>query len=385
MADTNSDLIRNEAGRFRALRGIKSWIESGVLPVGEALPSERALSERLDVDRTSVRWAIQALRRDGILRKSGPRTQIVTARSNEEAIKTSVLANSFVMVHPLVGVFGQSTTGGWAASIAWGAGHAIQAFGYDIFSINPTRVSEYLTRLAEGRPAGLVVPQIDSMEVKTEFFQIFKEHGVPVVIYGGDDNLTQWDRVYSDHDAGSYALTKWLLQKGCKRPQMFFSAAPTYYWVKARRTGYERAMREAGLEPLPFIHMLAVAVQDSKDYKDTFQRQLRGCAGYLVEHLNSPTPPDALLVDSDGQYFPLAAACRLLNKIPNKDLLIVAYDNYWREVPGRELEPSVPAASVDKLNYAMGEEMVKLIIDRRNGVLPEAPQARVLKPSLVIS
>lgn len=387
MTDTNaSDSIRNEAGRFRALRGIKSWIETGVLPVGEALPSERALSERLDVDRTSVRWAIQSLRRDGILRKSGPRTQIVTARSNEEAIKTSMLANSIVMIHPLVGQPGQSPTGGWASSTAWGAGRAIQAAGLDIFSVNPSRVSEYLTRLAEGRPAGLVIPQLELIKInEADIMHIFKEHGVPVVIYGGENTLTDWDRVYSDHDAGCYTLTQWLIQKGCKRPQMFFCARPEMYWVKARRTGYERAMREAGLEPLPFVHMLAAAVEETANSPETFQRQLRGCAGYLVEFLNSATPPDGILVDSDGHFFSLAAACRLLGRIPGKDLLIVGYDNYWKECYFRDFDPAIPAATVDKLNYNMGEEMVKLLLERRSGMLPESPQSRIMKPALVVT
>lgn len=379
------NMIRNEAGRFRALRGIKTWIESGVLPVGDALPSERALSERLAVDRTSVRWAIQSLRRDGILRKAGPRTQIVTARSNEEAIKTSMLANSIVLIHPLVGSPGQSTIGGWAISTAWGAASAIQTAGLDIFSVNPNRMTDYMLRLAEGRPAGLVVPQLGTLfPGRCELLRLFNEHGVPLVVYGGDSDLVEWDRVYSDHEAGSHALTAWLLHKGCKRPQMFFCAAPDNYWVKARRSGYERAMKEAGLEPLPLIHMLAGAINDQHS-PETFQRQLRGDAGYLVEHFNSATPPDGILADTDGHYFSLAAACRLLNRIPGKDLLIVGYDNYWAEVYYHEFEPSIPAATVDKLNYKMGEEMVKLLLERRNGTLPTAPQTRIVKPTLVVT
>ena len=96
-----------------------------------------------------------------------------------------------------------------------------------------------------------------------------------------------------------------------------------------------------------------------------------------------PDPVDGILVVSDGLVPTLAAGCKLLGHGPGRDLDLVGYDHYWTDLGERELEPTAPVASIDKLNADCGRALVELLDDRIAGRLPPAPQHRVIMPQLV--
>jgi len=91
-----------------------------------------------------------------------------------------------------------------------------------------------------------------------------------------------------------------------------------------------------------------------------------------------------VMLASDGEVPPAAAACRLLGKRPREDVYLVGYDNYWSGTPWRPFEACGPQATVDKLNYQCGQEMVRLLMERVQGRLPGAKQCRVIEPKLVV-
>jgi DNA-binding LacI/PurR family transcriptional regulator len=93
---------------------------------------------------------------------------------------------------------------------------------------------------------------------------------------------------------------------------------------------------------------------------------------------------DALLLESDGLAFPVAAACRLLGRKPGSDLLLAGYDNYAIDLEWeRQQEPVGPSVTMDKRNSEMGREMVRLLLDRCQGRLPVGPQVRLVAPELI--
>jgi len=56
---------------------LREQVRHGAFAVGEALPSERQLSEQLDVSRVTVRKALELLMREGVLsRKQGSGTYV---------------------------------------------------------------------------------------------------------------------------------------------------------------------------------------------------------------------------------------------------------------------------------------------------------------------
>jgi len=140
---------------------------------------------------------------------------------------------------------------------------------------------------------------------------------------------------------------------------------PEGYWLGPRRAGYERAMLEAGLEPLPPV--AAPGSPYGVDDREGFDRTVRHFLGYLAPLLVGPARPDALLLDTDGHVPPFASACRLMGLEPQKDVWLVGYDNYWREDPIRRFEPTAPLATVDKRLYEVGREMTNLLVERVRG------------------
>jgi hypothetical protein len=109
----------------------------------------------------------------------------------------------------------------------------------------------------------------------------------------------------------------------------------------------------------------------------------RHLVGHLAAHLTGPRAADAIMCGSDGQTITLAAACRQLHLEPGEDVAVVGYDNYWRDVPSRKFEPYVPPATVDKRNTDSGAAMVRLLLDRMEGKLPDEPVVRRIDPVLV--
>jgi DNA-binding LacI/PurR family transcriptional regulator len=213
-----------------------------------------------------------------------------------------------------------------------------------------------------------------------------RNRSVPVVAYGYAGALG-FDSVTSDHAAGCEELCNWLIQQGKRRILRVWEhplGTEIPEWRKQRDLGYENALRAAGLEVLPYIEIPAlpeVAIQTRQD----FEMRARLILGYLWEHFNGPAPADAILALTDGATYPITAACRLLGKQPNRDVTIVGYDNYWQDSPHRQWESTRPAATVDKLNLDLGQELMNLLQSRLEGKLPPEPQLRLIKPELLIT
>lgn len=87
---------------------------------------------------------------------------------------------------------------------------------------------------------------------------------------------------------------------------------------------------------------------------------------------------------TDGAAFIAAAACRELGFAPQRDVLIVGYDNYWLDCEERKWEKVAPLATADKRSMQMGRELVELAVARREGRLPASPVHRLVKPDLVV-
>lgn len=71
--------------------------------------------------------------------------------------------------------------------------------------------------------------------------------------------------------------------------------------------------------------------------------------------------------------------------MPNGDVDIVGYDNYWAECEERAVESAFPLATVDKCNPELGGELVHLLMERIEGQLPDEAQCRMVTPRLVVT
>ena len=376
-----SGVIRNGSPRARAIGTLREWIVQGRLQPGMPLPSERELCRHIGVGLATVQRALRVLTAEGLIQVRDGHTRLLgnTATGNESAIFRQTLMILAPAEAPLAG----HAQPGWSEYIGIGAASAARREGQGVLSLAPSRLlNQSADRMLSVRPSGLLVCEmgIAERQALVDFIRILAGEGIPVVVYGNTPLDEQYDRVISDHEAGSYMLTRNLLDRGCRRILPLFEKPEGVYWKKDRLAGYARAMREHGLEPLPTLW-----ADDLGGYYtvEHFRVKSSYLAGQLVPHLTGPDPIDAIMAASDGEAFAVAAACRMFGRRPQKDIFLAGYDNYYVDSPEQEMESSIPSVTVDKQNFLLGQEMVRLLQDRVAGTAGEGPQLRLVPPRLI--
>ncbi len=389
MGETVQLELESQSDRLRALRRLRHMIDTGRLSRFDPLPSERKLSATLGVGRTTLRGVLQQLSDEGLLQSRGRRGRIV---ANFEKRDAGWMRQAIAYLDPM---FDLRDCGPrdqyWANYVSLGVAQAIRSKGLHVVSLNARGMTPAdASRLAQDSPAGVIVPEVFTDGRETlELVQLLASQGVRLVVYGGHVELDAYDRVTSDHEDGAYQLTRHLItQRGCRRIAHLWAKPTTGYWFARRQAGYERAMREAGLMPMSPIESIPLplleGVIDPADSRAVFEASTRNVAGHLIETMMAREPVEALMVSTDRDAFAAAAACRIFGKVPGKDVLIAGYDNYWERCVERNFEPNPIVATVDKQNTRLGEELVKLLLDRQEGNLPDGPQCRSLSPKLIV-
>lgn len=361
---------------------LQDRIAGGVYSDGQPLPSGRQLAEELQVDRGTVMRVMESLRREGRIRQVSPRIHVATPSAAGNS-SLSLVGQSVALVSLGTRYHPGHRQPGWVEFISLGALPAIEDAGMHALSFHPARLREQgVEQLIDAKPYGVIFTDLLTETGEDEMLRQLHDAGVPFVVYGDGETLADYDRVSSDHERGGYELTRWLIGRGRKHILCFWQEPTDTPWLADRYRGYERAMKEAGLAPMPIAtHPGIEAPRD----RAAFDRAIRLTTGYLAEHLVGPEPIDALMLTSDGETPYAAAACRLLQREPNRDVELVGYDHYWADAPERKYEDTPPLATIDKRNMVMGQTLVELLSDRVAGNLPAQPQRRVVKPVLIES
>jgi DNA-binding LacI/PurR family transcriptional regulator len=363
----------------------------GLLADGERMPAEETLAERLDVSRTTIRRVLEDLERQGFIKVEGRRRTVSTISIQR---KGSTIQRTIAMVsegrHPRA----VSQSPGWSFQIGLGVTHAVQAAGFHLLDLSMDKMDQQaIARLAAERVRGLVVFRHALKDAATtQLMQALHAARLPVVVYGYEPAMEAENTVASDHSQGEYLLTKLLIERGCRRilrmwPRKEDSIRTKWGlgWLDSRDEGYERAMTEAGLEILPpsgYYHArewVEVDIDESRG----FEMNMRMAVGYLAEHLGCGEI-DGICAPSDSEAYVMAAACRRLGLNPDRDVLIVGYDNNWSDAPYRAMEASVPVATVDKQNFRMGQQLVELLLSRDFSKGAEPAEHRFVEPELVV-
>jgi DNA-binding LacI/PurR family transcriptional regulator len=274
---------------------------------------------------------------------------------------------------------------GWGGYVGAGALHALGEDTLHAMLVSPQHLDEEsLSRLLAGRPRGLIVPEIDIPNVNVQrWLELASESKTPTVVFGDEAGSEPFDRVVPDHATGAYELTKWLIQLGRRTIRQYWTNAVQTRWMQARREGYERAMREAGLEPLESITRSRGAYV-GLDFAGEFAAEAQAAAGALIPYTIGGMPTDALMIDTDGNVAMVASALSMLNKVPNRDVVLVGYDEYWDQSTSNAFNATPPLASVNKNNFECGRALSMLLHERLDGQLPPEPQVRLIKPTLTV-
>lgn len=378
--------------RVQAYATIKSWIEAGDLSDGESLPAERALAERLSLGRRPVRWAVEQLDREGLIRRASPRTRVVVGPQNSSDTAVGKAMPHGVLSGAVVVLSGERLPDedrqaeyaqGWQMHVIYAAMAAVRAHGRHVLKLNTCLIPlAEIKELRDAGVAGVVVPMFQGQaEQRARMLDQLEQCGLRCVVSSDNEGDRRFDQVLPDHETGAYELTRLLIEKGRRRIVHLAGMRPIW-WVEARLRGYRRAMAEAGLEPLPPLR-----VPKSDDWDAThgdakvFARVARHNAGYLVDRLvGKPEPPDAFMCLSDESVSFVAAGARLCGVTPGKDVVLTGFDHYWHQSWGRQHEPTPPIATLDKNNPEIGRAMVDTLLAPQDA---SEPIRHLIPPRLI--
>lgn len=359
---------------------LREWLSSDSVP--NPLPSEHQIARNLGVAQPTVHRALIMLEQEGLVTREG---RLRRPTSSLTSSSGHVLNSSIIVIAPYRSDENTNHGDAWIEGSTRGVYEMISRGDLNALILKPESLLEHTAcQLIKNQPTGVVVPEIYKVtqEKMKKLITPFIQAQIPVAVYSGEFESPEADQIVSDHEAGSYLLTRWLIAQGRRR--IYRRELPEYAhirWVSERRKGYEKAMREAGLEPFG-----GITIRDLPNTEfiseQTIEIRSRLWAGYLYPYKNNI---DAMMVDSDGEIPILSRALRILGFIPNQDVTMVGYDDYWSEIPERQYEPIPPLATIDKLNRTAGRELVQLILDRSAGKLPTGPIIRTIQPKLIVT
>ena len=368
--------LQRESPRARVLRWLEDSIKSGSLPRGAELPTEREIARIVGVATCTAALAMDEAEERGLAVRRHPGAR----RRYAGTLGGDSLSSSMVFVLARPGRFTDiATAPSWSDGfLALDIVRQLSNAGRHVSLVNAGTLSpDDLDALFAAPPAGMFVKDsVYADPLAMRALERCREAGIPSVAYGNAPELRGYDRVYSNHRAGSRDLTRWLLARGRTRIVPFFPFAPTRFWEHERIAGYEEAMREAGLEPAPCVVFGSASVS-AEQTAENFRLNAALALSALVALRRDGAAPDALLCLNDDWAKPALAAIHNLGLAPNRDILVAGYDNMARGAGFDVFCPLRPDVTVDKHNERSAEDIAELLLARMAGTLPPEPQARI--------
>ncbi len=380
---------KNISPRTRVHKHIRQLLSYGQLVHGESLPSELTLSSELGVARTTVRAAMQEMEQAGLVKMVNRRRIICQSPVLDNK---SIVSQSVVVVDSET--YKADTPGeGWEYRILSGLSIAAHTNKFNTLILHANdNIEETLLSTLQESPVGLIILHENSVihEQTEKLFKLLTNINIPTVCYGSGivSDYKGVDIVTSDHYLGSYKVTEWLINHGCRRIVRFWRLNSAQekrpIWLKKRDEGYETAMNNAGLSILPAIEYHETEYTNESDQK-IFQRKGYEAAGRLAEYMHEWGEIDAVVAISDGVVPSLGYACTILNYKPNDDIWLAGYDNISSFNPDMQWEPIYPIVTVDKQNHKIGKQLIDMIMLRRTEKisLSTKPYTHILKPILI--
>ncbi|MEM6394067.1 MAG: LacI family DNA-binding transcriptional regulator [Planctomycetota bacterium] len=354
-------------GQGRVLEVVRGWIDRGDLAAGDPLPTMRDVAESLDVDKGTVCRAMAVLQDDGVVERAGRRLHVAPQASTPAP--RGLLSDTLLVLTSVDRAQDERRATSWVAQVIEGLLTAAQNSRRHAMLIHPQSTGDReLARLIDGRPLGCVVIATGlERDKEGSILRQLEAGGVPTVLFGEEHTRDGYDMVTGDHIRGCADLTRWLAERGHRRILRYWpyrmSRTHRPDWLAHRDQGFEQAANALGLDLLPPLEFPRPDM-DSLGEADAFQAHVRHAAGYLAEHLLGPNPIDAVLTPSDQYAYEVAAACRLLGKTPNQDVLIAGYDGDWEHCQEQTWEPVGPAVTVRQNNERLGSTMVDMLLQR---------------------
>ncbi|MCA4134353.1 LacI family DNA-binding transcriptional regulator [Arthrobacter sp. M4] len=310
---------------------------AGPANLPNARPTIRDVASRAGVSKSLVSLVLQ-----GSPNVSESRRQAVMDAMAELGYRPNRLAQSLSSPRTgTIGVLLNDLRNPWYVELLEGLTATLHAAGFSPMladSYTDHRVGRRsVETLLEQRIDGLVVVGTTTESVAIEA----AASAVPVVLAGTlDPDLPGVDVVVNDDESGAVQATEHLLALGHRRIAHLQGPGKI---GELRRTGYERAMAAAGLEP----RVVSGGMSEESGY---------AAARRILSAADRPT---AILAFNDIACIGALSAADDLGLDVPADLSLVGYDNtYLARIRHLSL------TSVDNGNMAVGVEAGKLILER---------------------
>lgn len=330
-------------------------------PRGRGLPSERALTRRFDVDRSTVRRALELLEADGLITRTPRRRAEVLPAGPEDARREPRQVAFLVNASPR----GLATL-----PMLQGMEAVFTPLGYQIslYSTSADDPADAALRERErlefclSRPVAGIVLWPASPSANTGLIREVAAAGIPVVLV--DQRLPDLELDFAgiDNEAAAWSVTHHLIAAGHRRIAHFTrpNAMPT---TLQRIEGYCRALREHGV-PVPEHWVVQCAAEQEEAALDRL--------------LAAEERPTALFAIND------VSALRLLHHLVRRDIrvpgemAVAGID----DLPVGELA-IVPLTTLHQPFEEIGAAAARLLRARMEGATPAVPQVRLLPTRLV--
>lgn len=202
--------------------------------------------------------------------------------------------------------------------------------------------------MKEQRVRGLIYTPAVEYEAKKERAEVLaklRALEVPVVFLDRKINTTEFDSVCFDDLTGMYNATKALLDKG-HRKIAIINATLERPLAAARYRGYEKALLEAGIQPLPEYNFNA-----NYNQKRAYEMSLK-----MLSLSNRPT---AVVTCNNSTTLGFYKAAREMKVEVNKDIACIALDRIDEfEVLG------MPMNCIERDVGEMGRQSINLLLNR---------------------
>jgi LacI family transcriptional regulator len=153
----------------------------------------------------------------------------------------------------------------------------------------------------------VVIPQVNVTETAME---VCRRSGISVVLLNRILRNSPANSVLSNHAAGSYRLTRLLLDAG-HRKITFVAGTPTPTF-RDREAGFLEALADAGLQPF-------ARLEGQFDFRQTYD--------VVADHIRSGAAPDAIAAANDLMAFATIDAVEQSGLQVPKDVSVVGFDN----------------------------------------------------------
>lgn len=371
------------SARAGALEAMRARIASGRWADGSELPAERVLAEELGVARMTLRSALDELVEMGIIEQGrGKKRRVARSRSTLLAQTVGVVSARRVGAHERSFVQTQEYFTQLSAEAV------IQEAGYHILVIHPEMLQGPKWRqIIDNRPAGLLwTSNIAEGYATKAVLEVEEQANIPIAVNSDVEAFSGVDRVVHDHEAGGADIARWLIDTGCRNLAAISPMDRPFDWWHRRLQGAKGVIAARGLSPLREIackvHHRAPEEALTSEF---FDRRVRQMVGFLIDVFQGPNPVDGIISVNDPDAIQIAAACRLLKRVPGRDVRIAGYDNLWRHAPELAFEATPPCVTVDKDNPEVGRRLAAVLLDRiTNPMVPHVPE-RVVVPHKLIA